>query len=232
MELIKYLSEHCYTKEALLSVSKVTAAQLKTYQELGVMPKSSYKLMVSVSCDSFFGAHEETQKVEYYAKGYASWLGVLQALFEGHVQKTPQESQLKKEAYGIFYRRYKAELDRLKSLGYVCDEPKLNAGLDEYIEEVWAHFIEGIYGLCTQSGLPEDIAAKAVAIFEINQLSEASEFSVGALSEAKLKALENSVNLLDASSALFAPHERLRSSRHRLVDEIRRQFKLQACVMI
>jgi len=98
---------------------------------------------------------------------------------------------------------------------YVCNNFKLVSEIDASIKEAWGHFIQGTYGLCTKSGLPEDIAEKAVAIFEINRLTESDE-----LSQAALTALEKAVNLLDKSSALFAPHERLRSSRHRLVNEL------------
>ncbi|WP_241210137.1 DUF6058 family natural product biosynthesis protein [Vibrio splendidus] len=34
-------------------------------------------------------------------------------------------------------------------------------------------------------------------------------------------------NLLDSVSSLFAPHEKLKSSRHRLVDEVRCKYKLR-----
>ena len=129
---------------------------------------------------------------------------------------------MKNEVFKLFYLRYCSEEKRLKSLGYVCNGFKLVSELDAYIKEAWDHFIQGTYGLCTKSGLPEDIAAKAVAIFDINRLSES-----GNLSQAALTSLEKAVNLLDESSALFAPHERLRSSKHRLVNEIRRRFGLE-----
>ncbi len=51
---------------------------------------------------------------------------------------------------------------------------------------------------------------------------------IDSLNEEQLNRLTNAVNLLDASSALFAPHERLTSSRHRLVNEVRRKFRLQS----
>ena len=218
LELIKYLSEYFYTKDELLGASMVTAIQLKEYQALGVMPALSYKISMSLSCDSFFGEHEELQEVELYAKGYASWLDDLLVL----QQKSCQEIQFKDEVFKLFYLRYCSEQERLKSLGYLCNDFKLVSELDAYIKEAWDHFIQGTYGLCTKSGLPEDIAAKAVAIFEINRLSESGE-----LSKAELNVLENVVNLLDESSALFAPHERLKSSRHRLVNEMRRRFGLE-----
>ncbi len=48
-----------------------------------------------------------------------------------------------------------------------------------------------------------------------------------ALNEAQLNQLTNAVNLLDCASSMFAPHERLKSSRHRLVNEIRRKYRLE-----
>ena len=217
LELIKYLSEYFYTKDELISASKVTAGQLEKYQGLGVMPAPSYKVNLNVNCDSFFGEHEELQELEFYAKGYVSWLDDLLVL----QQKFCQEIQFKNEVFKLFYQRYCSEQERLKSLGYECNDFKLVSEIDAYIKEAWGHFIQGTYGLCTKSGLPEDIAAKVVAIFKINRLSELDE-----LSQAELTTLEKAVNLLDKSSALFAPHERPRSSRHRLVNEIRRRFKL------
>ena len=217
LELIKYLSEYFYSKDELMSLAKITAGQLEKYQALGVMPEPSYKVNMIAACDSFFGEHEELQELEFYAKGYASWLDDLQIL----QHKFCQEIQFKNEVFKLFYQRYCSEQERLKSLGYVCNDFKLVSELDAYNTETWDHFIQGTYGVCTKSGLPDDIAAKAVAIFEINRLTESDE-----LSKAELNALENVVDLLDESSALFAPHERLRSSRHRLVNEIRRRFKL------
>jgi hypothetical protein len=76
--------------------------------------------------------------------------------------------------------------------------------------------------LCTKSGLPEDIAAKELAVIEINELLALNELSLD-----ELEKLTLAVNLLDSASSFFAPHERLRSSRHSLVNEIRRKYKLE-----
>jgi hypothetical protein len=71
--------------------------------------------------------------------------------------------------------------------------------------------------------LPEDIAAKELAILEINEIIEKPN-----IDEMQLNRLERAVNLLDSVSALFAPHEILKSSRHRLVDEVRRKYKFRS----
>ncbi|TOM85193.1 DUF6058 family natural product biosynthesis protein, partial [Vibrio parahaemolyticus] len=96
-------------------------------------------------------------------------------------------------------------------------------GLNEIIMEDWEHFLQGTYGLCTQTGLPEDIAAKGFAVEQIKALLERD-----VLDSNEIKRLEYFVNLLDNASSPFAPHERLNSSRHRLVNEVRRKYKLQS----
>jgi hypothetical protein len=209
MKLTNYLNCYFLTKQELLDGSKITEQELLTYQQNGVMPKCSYKLKLNVACTSFFGLHSEEQEVEYYAKGYISWLTIIQSL------------STTKSIFSVFETRYKLAIDNLRLQGHHSESDKINASLNLHIKEEWQHFLDGIYGLCTKSGLPEDIAAKEFSILEINELI-AHEVLTGQ----QLSQLTSAVNLLDSASALFAPHERPQSSRHRLVDEIRRKYTL------
>lgn len=209
MELIKYLNEHFLTKCELLELSKVSEEELKVLQEQGVMPQCSYKLKLNLESDSFFGLHSDNQELEYYAKGYISWLSGIKNRASNNA------------VFRSFSERYKTTLNSLKNIGHAASHHKVNEGIDLHIEEEWSHFLKGIYGLCTKSGLPEDIAAKELAILEITELTELS-----GLDEGQLNRLERAVNLLDSVSALFAPHERFKSSRQRLVNEVRRKYKL------
>ena len=215
MELINYLSRYFLTKQELLAATKITEQKLSNYQQLKIMPKCSYKLQLNVASTSFFGLHNEEQEVEYYAKGYISWLAIVQSLND--VQSI----------YALFETCYKATIEQLRILGHYSTNQKINASLDLHIKEEWQHFLDGIYGLCTKSGLPEDIAAKEFSILEINELTANTELTeLAELTEQQLNQLTRAVNLLDSVSALFAPHERLKSSRHRLVDEVRRTYVL------
>ncbi|QTL37565.1 DUF6058 family natural product biosynthesis protein [Pseudoalteromonas viridis] len=209
MELLHYLNTYFITKRDLLAQTQTTAQAFQALQENGLMPQCSYRIALNLQCESFFGEHKEDQTLEYYAKGYAAWLGNISTLSD------------KSDAYALFSQRYKNTLEQLTHAGHISLSTQLKDGLDTHIEQEWHHFINGTYGLCTQSGLPEDIAAKELAIVEINQLTEQGE-----LAPQQLKQLKKAVNLLDAVSALFAPHERQRSSRHRLVDEVRRKYQL------
>jgi hypothetical protein len=209
VELITYLNTHFFTKQELLDVSKITELELSSYQQNAVMPKCSYKVNLTIQCDSFLGLHHNVQEIEYYAKGYASWLAIVQLV-------TSVDA-----VYAVFANRYKAAIKLLTEQGHSCASPKIGLGIDNHIKDEWTHFLNGTYGLCTKTGLPEDIAAKEFAILEINQLSEFTQ-----LTPEQVSRLTKAVNLLDAVSALFAPHERSQSSRHRLVNEVRQKHKL------
>lgn len=209
MELIQYLTKHFFTQKELLELSKVTEQDLRKYQANRVMPKCSYKLQLNLQSDSFFGLYNDEQVIEYYAKGYVSWLAIIQSLDSTEA------------VYSLFSSRYKKAIENFKALGHSASSIKLTSELDQHIKNEWEHFLNGIYGLCTQSGLPEDIAAKELSILEINEL-----LAINELTPEQINKLTIAVNLLDSASSLFAPHERQQSSRQRLIDDVRRKYQL------
>jgi hypothetical protein len=208
MELTNYLNEYFYTKQTLLKLSNTSEEELLNLQAQQLMPACSYQLSHSLTCHSFFGDYDIQEKSEYYAKGYVEWLELIKC-------SSPENSFL------IFSNRYQQQLKQLKTQGFSCNDEKLNNQLCDHIKSEWQYFLNGTYGLCTQSGLPEDIASKELAIIKINQL-----INIDKLSVVQRKELNDVVNLLDRSSALFAPHERLKSSRYRLIDQVREKYQL------
>ncbi len=209
MDLLRYLDTAFVTADQLLAATGIDAA---TLAGLAGMPAPSYRLRVDVGCDSFFGARAEQHQVDYYAKGYAAWIGTLLAL---------RDSAAAREVFG---QRYRARMAQLAAAGIASDAPKLNAGLAAHLDDEWGYFLDGTYGLCTRSGLPEDIASKEVAIAIVKELTATEREQ--ALTAAERGRLAQSVDLLDAASAPFAPHERARSSRRRLIDQVRKDYCL------
>lgn len=209
MNLLNYLDTNFLTRRQLLEISQVTEDQLQQWIDLSLAPRGSYRLDLSLSCDSYFGLHEGSESIEYFAKGTVAWLGFLQGI------ASPGD------AFVAFERRYKARLASLRTSGFHSDSPKLNEGIEAHIASEWGHFLDGVYGFCTRSGLPEDIAAKELAIVIVQDLIERSD-----LTERELDDLKEAVDLLDTVSAGFAPHEREQSSRRRLVDDVRRRYRL------
>ena len=212
MELIRYLSDSYFTEEQLLAVSGIAQGELGALQQRAMMPRPSYRVRIDVNCDSFFGAHQEHKQLDYYARSYASWIGLLQSLGG------------EDDAFRVFAERYRARLVQLKAAGLCTDNPKLNAGLDAYLREEWRHFLEGTYGVCTKTGLPEDIASKELAATIIREII--GKPAGQALSTRDRVCLTLAVDLLDTASGQFAPHERERSSRHLLIDEVRKTYQL------
>lgn len=206
-ELLDYLSEHFYCLAQILDLAAISEQQFRQYQTQDIMPKPSYKVCLAITVDSYFGEHNETQTLEFYAKGYVEWLILLKCY------------NTKTSAFEYFSESYLSALNTLQNQGHLTTDKRFSEHLQQDVEQQWLHFIQGTYGLCTKTGLPDDIAAKELAIAQINQLIDET-----VLTPKQLAQLENAVNLLDQSSALFAPHERKHSSRHRLVTGIRQRF--------
>ena len=207
MDLIEYLNNNFYEKKDLLEKSELSELEFKNYQKQGLMPLCSYRLSLASNCESYFGQYSENQDLEYYAKGYISWLATIRS------------AKSIDTIYAGFSERYLQKALLLQDKYPLSEESIEHVGTQAHLEEAWKYFLDGTYGLCTKSGLPEDIAAKALAIFDINNLIATDELpGEGVARLAKL------VDLLDSASSLFAPHERLKSSRHRLIDELRREF--------
>jgi hypothetical protein len=203
MELIRYLEAFFWTREQLLAHCAIGAGQLAQLQRKRMMPQPSYRLRLDLGCQSFFGEHAEQVVADYYARGYASWLGVVSAL------------EREDEARTLFFRRYRAQIAQLGEGGLLPRDPTF-AGT-QHLGNEWQGFLDGTYGLCTVSGLPEDIAAKEAATALIRELSGSGETP----DDGARALLRRAVDLLDRSAARFAPHEVERSSRRRYVDTMR-----------
>ncbi|MCS0579977.1 DUF6058 family natural product biosynthesis protein [Massilia pinisoli] len=206
MELIDYLNTHFLTRAQLLAACATAPARLDAFTAAGTMPARSYRLQVHIDCTSYFGAHAEDHAIDWHARGNVAWLRML---LEGA-----------EDPYACFAARYRAALDTL-DLYRAAPMPALMA--DAHVREEWGHFIAGTYGLCTRTGLPEDIAAKELAIRVIRLLTDDGR----PLDGTERMRLGDAIDLLDHASSPFAPHERARSSRGRYVDALRRQYDLK-----
>jgi hypothetical protein len=192
--LLTYLDNNLLTEARLLAATGLDATALHALQARRMVPQPAYRVTLAVQCESFFGHHVEETALCYYAIGTPAWIGAVQALGS------------EDEAFGVFTRRYQARLQVLET------------GARADVAAEWRGFLDGTYGLCTKSGLPEDIATKEWAAMQVARLAGMAQPDTTALAAA--------IDLLDGASSAFAPHERERSSRHRLVDAMRRRLGL------
>ncbi|HTD05331.1 DUF6058 family natural product biosynthesis protein [Undibacterium sp.] len=222
MSLLDYLNANFYTTSQLLAKSGIDAGTLHAWENAGCMPMPSYRLEMQLHCQSFFCGHDETQQLDFYARDYVEWLGFLHTL-------SPSAS-LVRQAYTAFHERYSAQALKLFLQGIQPARFKAQAGgadlaaLDAHIGEEWLSFLKGTYGLCTRSGLPEDIANKEMATLAIDEITDRQRKE--ALTTAESVDLIKAMRLLDQASSMFAPHERAGSSRQRCIAAAAEKYNL------
>ena len=200
-DLLDYLSRHFLTEARLLTAAALDAPTLHDLQSRRLTPLPSYRLRMDVQCQSFFGLHAEQHALHFYPQETPAWLAAVRELAG------------EREAFDLFARRHQARLDLL------------DAAAQPDLHDAWRSFLDGTYGLCTRTGLPEDIAAKEWAAGVIETIVAAC--GTGQPQAAARARLRGAVDVLDAASSPFAPHERQRASRRRLVEQVRERYGLQ-----
>ncbi|MCG2585251.1 DUF6058 family natural product biosynthesis protein [Massilia sp. TS11] len=195
MELLDYLYAHGLSEPALLAALGLTRPQLLA---LAGMPQPSYRLRISLSCMSFFGTHAAADRLAIYGRGYVGWG---RALLDGA------------NGLALFTARYRQRLAEIGGLALATPAQ---------LASEWTHFLDGTYGLCTRSGLPEEIAEKEWAIQRLRALSASEQ----ALTADDMQEIRHWIARLDAVSPAFAPHERSRSSRATWIDGLRARYGL------
>ncbi|MES2069591.1 MAG: DUF6058 family natural product biosynthesis protein [Pseudomonadota bacterium] len=217
-----YLYENFYTASQLQAASETSAADLQGWQAAACMPMPSYSLQMDLHCLSYFGEHRDSGRLDFYAKGYVQWLQFLRTL--------PQSGLPEQQAGTAFRQRYLARSLMLFEQGLWPRKFRSQDGkpdftvLDQHIGREWVSFLKGTYGLCTKSGLPEDIADKELATLVIDEITERQ--AKPALSASEEADLIMALRLLDRAAALFAPHERARSSRQRCIVAVAGKYGL------
>ncbi|OCQ22791.1 hypothetical protein A7985_02205 [Pseudoalteromonas luteoviolacea] len=199
MELLDYLYAHFYSEAQLIKCCDITEQRLTELQVLGVMPKPSYILNAHIGCRSFFGKHEQNANIHFYPKAYKQWLNKVK-LNKKH-----------EDAFRSFHTRMQQTIQALFNKGISSNYKNGTKEQAEFIEVQWQHFLDGTYGLCTRTGLPEDIAKKEIAIDYINM-----QLTKHMLNDKEEKQLISAMNILASCSPKFAPHERDRSQFHQL----------------
>lgn len=202
MTLLDYLNTHLIEEQTLLARTHISAAQLAKWQAERLAPQPSYRLSLAINSNSCFGDHVENHTFAYYPHGTPLWLGTITSMHN------------EQQAFAHFVERYRATATSL-----CADEHIDDTHLDEqYLQEEWQHFLDGTYGVCTKSGLPEAIAIKDLSVTAIEKLLTQSN--------PDRQTLHQLIDLLDEVSAPFAPHERQKSSRQRLITELRQRYPL------
>lgn len=220
MSSYQYIIQNFLTLPQLSESSGVSQNRIVELMEAGCFPHASYTLEIQGEIHSFFGSFEESASLEFFPR---SMVDLITELAKSPVSVRQLATELKQAFFKVYERSLK-DLDA-ESYGLAgFFEPDGKAGgeaLSNFLEQEWAHYLDGTYGVCTHTSCAEDIALKEVMIAKIKFLC--SEIDAGG-GDANLAALEDAVSKLDAVSASFAPHEVARSSREKYINAVRKNY--------
>lgn len=213
--LLDYLYKNYMSQTEFCREAKLTDQQLSDLQNKLLLPTASYQLKTIINCQSFTGEFDQTVAHQFYHPNYIKW----------HKQLISDNVTTKRRAFGTFKRAY--EMARADFIGSdigrdIVEIFTQNTWKLSPVENIWAHFNEGTFGLCTKSGLPDHIFLKQIHGSFIRHIT--SKFLADQIPPEIAGTLRRSVDELDKVTSCFAPHEVKNSSRQTNIVNIRHDY--------
>ncbi len=210
---IKYIEEYFIESNELCEMSGISNQDLQTLIDNELVPNSSYEINATYTINSPLGDEKIISEVKkYYPK---SVIALIQKNKNANNSSKFKES-LKIEFINTFVN------SNHNSFGYdnITEEDgsvnmeKLNLAF----EQEWLYFLQGIYGICTLNATGAEIAKKEIAVKRLIEFNKKHrEKKLSDSDKEKLYALNNEFNEV---SNLFAPYQRVNSSRGKYLDKI------------
>lgn len=213
--LLNYLYEHYYERSVFCAAANIDSKSLDELETANLVPKASYILEVELLAKSFVAEHQEVQKYQFYLKSQLEWL----AQIAGKSISTQNAAQHYFETqYGLAIERF---LTTQLGQKIVAIYPQSAWGLSDY-SETWQHFLNGTYGLCTRTGLPNEIFLKHIYIRFIEFVTQANR--PNKIKPNLLNLLGEAVVVLDKVESDFAPYEVEKSSRQKCIINVKKDY--------
>lgn len=211
--LLNYLFSHFHEENAFAEAAGISMTDLRERQESRVIPLASYVVDGRCRSTSFVSTFEDDTVYRFHLKGYLAWLKA--------VERLSLDSE--ERARDCFEQRFDAAKRIFLSGGLGAElaalAPDIPARFDRnHAATTWAHFLKGVYGVCTCDGQPETVFLKQIGVMFVERMAETPP---GRLSRDRLALLARTVDFLDEVESPFAPHEVPQSSRQRCIIDIR-----------
>jgi hypothetical protein len=225
-DLDRYLAQYFLNAEQFATDCGIEADELRDLIRRELVSAPSYVVRDGVLYSYVFGAMPAPGAIagEYFHPAMSTWAVAARYDLSTHGIEGASERVRRTFAdeFAAALRELNSALYRLADAFDETGEP-LTAGLDARVASAWEHFLRGTFGLCVAN--PESagtIARKEVLQEELTAMTHNGAKTAFAASE--LPPLRKLIDAYAAASMPFSPVEYSRSSRKRLVDDVRKSL--------
>ncbi len=210
---IKYIKENFIESNELCQVSEISHQDLETLIDNELIPNSSYQIKVTYKINSPLGDEKVISEVKkYYPKSVINLIQKNKNLNNSSEFK----QSLKTEFINTFVN------SNNNNFGYdniIEEDGSINMEkLNLAFEQEWQYYLQGIYGICTLNGTGAEIAKKEIAVKRLIEFNK--KHGENKLSDNDKEILSVLNNEFNEISNLFAPYQRINSSRGKYLDKI------------
>lgn len=222
-----YLARYFFTSAQLAAASAVSCAELDDLLSRSLIPAPSYVVKNSTVRSFVFGEMSAPGAIDgqYFHRHGVSWVkraAECRARLSGELAYQELRSRFRDNLRDAF-----VELDRAVWRMEDCfryDTSLIDAGFAARFESIWAHFQNGTYGVCVARPDSElAIARKEVLQEKLIALTANGARILYAGDERAI--VERTIAQYAEACSLFSPVDYARSSRKRLVDDLRRSIE-------
>ncbi|MDR3414863.1 MAG: DUF6058 family natural product biosynthesis protein [Nevskia sp.] len=226
-DLDRYLSRYFVNAGQLAASCGITSDELSQYIEDELVPAPSYIVSGSASVNSFvFGRMEAQGSTDgrYFHPSTRIWVDrAVVAICK--VGRSRAHAELKNQ-FTANLEAALAEFDktiwRLRD-AFTDDGSVIEEGLKVRIDSMWEHFLNGTFGLCVAKPDSERaIARKEILQEKLSELTGNGQRT--SFSEAEAPGLLTLIDEFAEAAMPFSPVEYPRSSRKRLVEDLRQRI--------
>lgn len=213
--LLNYLYSNFLETSAFAAACDTSEQTLADGIQARILPAPSYEYQSNARSVSFVSTADDTATYRFHLKGHVAW--------HRDVMRFGLTSEDRARSH--FFDRY----DQAKKMFFTSDLGKQLADTAPHIPDVfddthatatWAHFLNGVYGVCTRDGQPDSVFLKQAGVMFIDQMIADGP----PMSRDQLNLLARAVHFLDAVESDFAPHEAPQASRQRCIVDVKARF--------
>lgn len=210
---ITYIKENFIESNELCQITNISHQELKQLIDNKLIPNASYKVDSNHTISSPLGDEKIiSEQKKYFPK---SIIDVIKRN-RGLKNSVDYKTRVKAEFIETFLNSNdkKFGYDNLLNENGNVDMKKL----DSAFEEEWQYYLQGIYGVCTLNATGFEIAKKEIAVKKLIAFNK--KHGEKKLTDSDKETLSILNTEFNEVSNLFAPYQRLGSSRGKYLDKI------------